>query len=185
MVLPILKFPDPRLRQESLPVREDMPPEELQRLVADMLDTMYDAGGVGLAAIQVGRPLRLLVLDVGLGPEVYVDPSEPLLGPERARMREGCLSFPGVFGDVERSTSVEFEEVYRAASATGVPPMVNLVAAGVNTSDLPGTPEQRRMRAQCLQHEVEHFEGVLLVDHMSAVAIDRARRRAKRLGRGR
>src|SRR5687767_11208373 len=108
-VLPIITLPDPLLRKTSAPIeRVD---EGLQRLIDDMFETMYDAPGVGLAAVQVGVPRRLIVLDVGgenedeKRPLVMINPEVVRLGPEMRMHEEGCLSIPDVRIDIERPSA--------------------------------------------------------------------------------
>lgn len=147
-VLPIVEFPDERLRQVSAPVsRFD---ESLRELVDDMFATMYDAPGVGLAAIQVGQPLRLMVIDVQPEgkpqPLVLVNPE--ITATEGAlQWEEGCLSVPGFTAPVDR-----FERVrVKAQDLTGQP--FELAAEG--------------LLAIAIQHENDHLNGVLFIDHLS------------------
>ena len=159
-LLPIVEVPDPVLRQMSTPVeRFD---DELRAFVADMFETMYDAPGIGLAAIQVGVPRRLLVIDLQepeeedgeavRSPQVFVNPVLTPVGEERVIYNEGCLSIPDQFGEVERAAMIE---------------------AVWQTPD----GEERRGRfdglmAICLQHEVDHLNGVLFTDHLSRLKRD-------------
>ena len=154
-ILPILEAPDPRLRAKSLPV--DGVDDELRALIADMFDTMYDAPGIGLAAIQIGVPKRVLVIDlqeeededgkpirnprVFINPELY-DPSE-----EHSVYNEGCLSVPDQFAEVERPAIVHA----RWLDADGK----------AHDEKLDG------LLATCLQHEMDHLEGILFIDHLS------------------
>lgn len=152
-LLDILTHPDPRLRRVSEPVeRIDAP---LRQLVADMLETMYDARGVGLAAPQVGACLRLVVIDVGRRTSADDAPADDplvLINPQIVEAdgelvwREGCLSVPGVAAEVERRGRVVVEYV-----------------------DLAGAPQRREatgLLAVCIQHELDHLEGTLYVDRL-------------------
>ena len=168
---PIIKLPDPRLRQRSEPVG---PVDEgVHALVRDMLDTMYDAPGVGLAAIQVGVPKRLIVIDVGKNPEdrdpiVLLDPEITWASEETRVHEEGCLSIPDYYEEVERPDRIGFR--YR---------------------DLDGATVEREadgLLATCVQHEIDHLNGVLFIDHLSRLKRDRAVKKfakaAKREGDG-
>jgi peptide deformylase len=148
----ILKYPDKRLRAPGLPVGEMTP--ELQQLVDDMAETMYAAPGVGLAATQIGEPVRIFVLDLqqseeegGIsGLQVFVNP-EILERREEIIWEEGCLSFPGVHEEIHRDAWVRV----RARDRNGV-------AFEVEASDL---------YAVAIQHEIDHLDGVLMVDRVS------------------
>lgn len=152
----ILEVPDPRLRVISTP-HEGPIDDELRTLIADMFDTMYDAPGIGLAAIQVGVPKRVLVIDlqeeqdeegkpirapmVFINPEI-VDPAEDM-----STYTEGCLSVPDQFADVDRPASCRARWI-----------------------DLDGKQHDERiegMLATCLQHEMDHLEGIVFIDHLS------------------
>jgi peptide deformylase len=168
-IRPILEVPDPRLKTVSRPVeRFD---DELRALVDDMFETMYDAPGIGLAAIQVGVPLRVLVIDlqepdpnaqpgdchaeacdhdhqpVRRNPRVFVNPE--ILDPsqEHSVYQEGCLSVPEIYAEVERPATVR-----------------------ARWQDLDGMVHEEAMAglmATCLQHEMDHLQGVLFIDHLS------------------
>ncbi|MDQ0467961.1 peptide deformylase [Labrys wisconsinensis] len=147
---PIIILPDPKLRLKSAPVeRVD---GELVALADDMLQTMYDAPGIGLAAIQVGVPRRLLVIDVSRpeeerAPQVFINPSIVWSSEERSVYDEGCLSIPDYYAEVERPARVRVAYVDRAGKAQ------DLEADG--------------LLATCLQHEIDHLDGVLFIDHIS------------------
>lgn len=134
----------PILRQETQPVERMT--EELRRLTDDMFETMHAAKGIGLAAPQVGRPERLAVIDIDDNPIVVVNP-EIILREGSAKGEEGCLSIPEIFGDVERATRV----TVRALDRDGKP-------FELDATDL---------LARCLQHEIDHLDGILFVDHLS------------------
>lgn len=186
MLLPMVLLPDPILRQRSLPVeRVD---DELRRLTDDMLETMYDAPGIGLAAVQVGVPRRLITLDVaerderesdedGSAPQddapprrepiVMVNPEIVKASDERSVYEEGCLSIPDYFADVERPATVR-----------------------VRWTDLDGREHEREdggLWAVCVQHEIDHLDGALFIDHLSRLRRDRVVRKfvkmAKEAGR--
>ncbi len=165
-VRPLIILPDPVLRQISRPVEQV--DGRLRRFAADMLDTMYDAPGIGLAAIQVGEPIRLLVIDLAKegeprAPQVFVNPEVVLRSDERSVYEEGCLSIPDYYAEVERPASVK-----------------------VTYLDLDGT--QREMAADglmatCLQHEIDHLDGVLFIDHISKLKRDMVVKKFKKLAR--
>jgi peptide deformylase len=145
--LDILEFPDPRLRLVAQPV--EIFDAELKRLADDMLATMYDAPGIGLAATQVNIQKRLLVLDVSethAEPRVFINP-ELLESRGTEVCQEGCLSFPGVYADVERKDWIRV----KAQDATG------------KTFEL----ETDGLLAVCIQHEMDHLVGKVFVDYLS------------------
>lgn len=152
MILPIVQYPDPLLTKISEPV--DKIDDELRRFAADMADTMYDAEGVGLAAIQVGRPIRLIVVDIS-GPEkrealnCYVNPVLTVLpDAEEEEGEEGCLSVP-----------------YQYRSKVWRPNRVLLEATDLD--EKPVRLEAEGFLAVCLQHECDHLQGTLFLDHLS------------------
>lgn len=140
----LVVFPDERLRQKSLEADFS---EDLQILIHNMFAVMYQYKGVGLSAIQIGTPLRVIVADVGNGREIYINPKIERIGGTKKLMKEGCLSFPGIYEDVERYSkiTVSYQDI-------------NQVNHIVNTGGL---------RAQMLQHEIEHLDGVLLSDKVA------------------
>jgi peptide deformylase len=150
--LPILIVPDPHLRRKARAVTP-ADADVVRALAPRMLATMYAAPGIGLAAPQVGSDLRLVVLDVGSkekpAPMVLVNPEITAISAERAVREEGCLSLPGQYADVERPARVRLRWL-----------------------ELDGT--RREMEAEgllgvCLQHEIDHLDGILFVDHISAL----------------
>lgn len=153
-ILPIIETPDPRLRAISKPVeRVD---DELRRFMDDMLETMYDAPGIGLAAIQVGVAKRVLVIDLQendeKNPRFFVNPEIVWESEEFSSYQEGCLSVPDVYGDVERPARVR-----------------------VKYLDYNGEAREEEMDgllATCIQHEMDHLEGVLYIDHLSKLKRD-------------
>jgi peptide deformylase len=155
------RYGDPVLRRRSEPVGEITP--ELQALAADMIDTMYDEAGIGLAAPQVGVSLRLMVVgdERGRDPRALVNPAIVERGGE-ITAEEGCLSLPGIFADVTRSEWVRIE-----------------------AKDLDGQPVSIRARglhARVFQHEIDHLDGVLFIDHLDPMTRDRIKRKIKKEG---
>ena len=149
--LPIIVAPDPRLEKISQPVaRVD---DALRQLMDDMLETMYDAPGIGLAAPQVGVLQRLIVVDVGeegeRRPHFLVNPEITWVSDEDVTFNEGCLSLPEHYADVVRPKAVKVSYLDRDNQRR------ELAAEG--------------LLAICLQHEIDHLEGVLFVDHVSAL----------------
>ncbi|MBB3315250.1 MULTISPECIES: peptide deformylase [Rhizobium] len=154
-IKPLIILPDPLLRQVSKPIeRVDA---DFQRLADDMLETMYDAPGIGLAAIQIGVPRRMLVIDVSREgeekqPLVFVNPEIVASSDERSVYEEGCLSIPDYYAEVERPATVT-----------------------VNYLDRDGkeqTVQADGLLATCLQHEIDHLNGVLFIDHISRLKRD-------------
>jgi len=143
-LLPIRVLGDPVLRERTVPVRAVT--DELRTLIADMLETMYVAEGIGLAAPQVGRSERITVVDVDGEAIVLVNP-EILERSGNDRAEEGCLSIPEIFGDVDRADAI----VVRALDRDGT--VFELEATG--------------LLARCIQHEVDHLDGKLFVDYLS------------------
>ena len=160
-VLRVRKYGDPALRWRAEPVGEITP--ETRRIIADMIDTMYDEVGIGLAAPQVGVALRLIVVsdEEGRGAQVLVDPVVAAQGGE-ATAEEGCLSIPGVFAPVTRSAWVRVE----ARDADGRPVAI----------------DARGLRARVLQHELDHLDGILFIDRLDPVTRDRIKRKIKKEG---
>jgi peptide deformylase len=148
--LPIETLGAPVLRQKADAVIEI--DDELRLLIADMFDTMYAAEGIGLAGNQVGVPRRVIVVDVkdsGHGPLALVNPRIVERGREVEKGEEGCLSIPGVSALVERPLSVTVE--------------------GLDDQGHPIRLEAEGLLARCLLHEVDHLEGILFIDHLSAL----------------
>ena len=181
----ILEVPDPRLKTVSVPVEKDEFDDDLRTLVDDMFETMYAAPGIGLAAIQVGVPKRVLVIDLQepdesaeaedcgddhcghdhrpaiLNPRVFINPE--ILDPaeELATYQEGCLSVPEIYADVDRPATCR-----------------------VRYQDLDGETHEEDMTgmmATCIQHEMDHLEGVLFIDHLSRLKRSMALKKLKKL----
>ena len=159
-LLNILHFPDPRLRIKARPIAAVT--ETHRVLAADMLETMYAAPGIGLAATQVGVDQRLIVVDVsddGNQPQVFLNPE--ILAQEGTEvMQEGCLSVPGVYEDVERAERVRV----RAMGLDGQ----------TREFDADG------LLAVCIQHEIDHLNGKLFVDYLSDLKRQRIRKRIEK-----
>lgn len=149
-IKPLIILPDPVLRQRSTPVeRVD---QDIRKLTSDMLATMYDAPGIGLAAIQVGIPLRMLVIDLSKEgearqPLVFINPEIVRSSDERSVYEEGCLSIPDYYAEVERPAAV----TVKSLDAEGREQLT----------------EAEGLLATCLQHEIDHLDGVLFIDHIS------------------
>jgi peptide deformylase len=155
-ILPILTLPDSKLRLVSAPIeRVDA---SLNKLIDDMIVTMHDAPGVGLAAVQIGEPLRLLVADVAKkddppAPEAYINPEILWSSDERSVYEEGCLSIPDYYEEVERPASIRMRYIDRSGKTQ------EIVAEG--------------LLATVLRHEFDHLNGVLFIDHISKLKRDR------------
>ena len=149
-IKPLIILPDPLLRQVSTPIeRVDA---DLQKLADDMLETMYDAPGIGLAAIQVGIARRLLVIDVSKEgeekqPLVIINPEIIKSSDARSVYEEGCLSIPDYYAEVERPAQVTVKAIDRDGKEQVI--------------------EADGLLATCLQHEIDHLNGVLFIDHIS------------------
>jgi peptide deformylase len=154
-ILPIIETPDPRLRTISTPL--EAVNDELRTLIDDMFETMYAAPGIGLAAIQVGVPKRLLVIDLQeeqdeegkpvKDPRVFINPEILETSEQLQVYQEGCLSVPDAYADIERPASIRARWQERDGK--------------VREEQLDG------LLAVCLQHEMDHLEGVLFIDHLS------------------
>jgi peptide deformylase len=165
-IRPILTVPDPVLKQRSLPV--DKVDDELRALMDDMLETMYDAPGIGLAAIQIGVPKRVIVMDLARGdepkaPRYFVNPEILWASEELKPYEEGCLSVPEFFDEVDRPAQVKLKYLnYHGEEVI---------------EDADG------LYAVCIQHEMDHLDGVLFIDHLSRLKRDTAVRKVKKLTR--
>ena len=146
----ILILPDLKLRLTSEPVTAV--DASVRALIDDMFETMYDAPGIGLAAIQVGVPKRVLVMDIDQkdgkkNPKGYINPKILWASEEMATFEEGCLSVPEIWDEVERPAKIRAEYLDRDGKRHEI--------------------EAEGLLATCLQHEMDHLEGVLFVDHLS------------------
>jgi len=153
----ILILPDKRLRLKSEPVKRV--DAAVRKLVEDMFETMYDAPGIGLAAIQVGTPKRVVTMDLSKkedtekNPLVFINPEVLWSSEETATYEEGCLSIPEYYGDVERPAQVRVKYLDLEGKAHEI--------------------EANGLLATCLQHEIDHTNGVLFIDHLSKLKRDR------------
>ncbi len=164
-LLPIIEVPDSMLRAQSAPIeRVD---EELERLITSMFETMYEAPGIGLAAVQVAVPRRLMVIDlqdpeeVGEGeeegppvrrPHVFINPEILHRSDARKSYNEGCLSIPEQYAEIERPDLVRLRWLDRS-----------------------GTPQEGEfdgLMSVCIQHEIDHLDGVLFIDYLSRLKRD-------------
>ncbi len=158
--LEILHYPDPRLRNCARPV--DVVDEDVKTLVDNMLETMYEAPGIGLAATQVNVDRRVIVIDVS------EDKSQPLcfINPEleetdgQVELEEGCLSVPGIYETVQRAEQIRVRAVNREGESF--------------TLDAEG------LLAVCIQHEIDHLDGKLFVDYLSRLKQQRIRKKAQK-----
>ncbi len=165
-IKPLIILPDPILRKISTPIeRVDA---NLQKLADDMLETMYQAPGIGLAAIQVGEPLRLLVIDVAgkdepKAPQVFINPEILWKSDEPNVYEEGCLSIPDYYAEVERPKRIRVSYLDRDGKKQEC--------------------EADGLLATCLQHEIDHLDGVLFIDHISKLKRDMVIRKFKKLAK--
>lgn len=152
---PLVLLPDPILKTVSRPVENV--DKALLKLADAMLETMYDAPGIGLAAIQVGEPLRMLVIDLAKegeekAPQIFINPEIIALTEDRSIYEEGCLSIPDYYAEVERPSGVRVKHVGRDGKSYEI--------------------EATGLLATCLQHEIDHLNGVLFIDHISKLKRD-------------
>jgi peptide deformylase len=167
-IRPLVILPDPVLRQQSRQIENF--DAQLKRFADDMLETMYDAPGIGLAAIQVAEPIRLVVVDLSgeeepRQPQVFVNPQILTRSEGLNVHEEGCLSIPDYYAEVERPASIR-----------------------VGYQDLAGNKHELNadgLLATCLQHEIDHLDGVLFIDHISRLKRDMVVRKFKKLARDR
>ena len=167
-VKPLIILPDPLLRQVSKPVeRVDAP---LLSFAQDMLDTMYHAPGIGLAAIQVGEPIRLVVIDLAKegeppAPQIFINPEIVASGDDVNIHEEGCLSIPDYYAEVERPGSVTVRYLDKEGKQR------ELAADG--------------LLATCLQHEIDHLNGKLFIDYLGPLKRQMITRKMEKLKRER
>lgn len=163
-LLPILEFPDPRLRTVAEPVTEFN--DELRQLVKDMFETMYDAPGIGLAATQINVHQRIITIDTSEDkdePLVVINPQVEVLVSETETMQEGCLSVPGFYEDVIRPNQVRL--------------------SAQNEHGETYTIDAEGLLAVCIQHEIDHLDGKLFVDYLSPLKRNRIRSKLEKLHR--
>ena len=159
----ILILPDKRLRLVSEPVKAF--DKQLRRLIDDMFETMYAAPGIGLAAVQIGAPQRVVTMDLAKkdepkNPQVFINPAVTWSSSEQASHEEGCLSIPEYYEQVERPVAVK-----------------------VKFFGLDGKPQEIEatgLLATCLQHEIDHINGVLFIDHISKLKRDMVMKKFKK-----
>jgi peptide deformylase len=171
-VLPIVEVPDPRLRVISKPV--DAVTDETRAFVQDLIDTMYAANGIGLAAIQVGVDSRILVIDLQeerdeddkpiKAPQAYINPEILSVSEETSTYNEGCLSIPEQYADVQRPAACRVRWLDEQGK--------------VHEEELTG------LLATCMQHEVDHLNGVLFIDHISRLKRDMALKKLAKIRKG-
>lgn len=159
-LLPILEFPDPRLRTKAVPVdAAEVAAPAFQTLLDDMLQTMYDAPGIGLAASQVDVHKRFMVIDVSEeknAPQVFINPQ--IVDRQGGQVyQEGCLSVPGIFADVTRADSITVRFLDRSGQAREL------------TTD--------GLLAVCIQHEMDHLDGKLFIDYLSPLKREMVRKK--------
>lgn len=160
-LLDILEFPDPRLRTKAAPVAEVT--DATRNLVDNLLETMYAAPGIGLAATQVNVHQRVLVIDVSEEhnqPLVFINPEVTVLNPELGEYDEGCLSVPGFYETVQRPQHISVTALDRNGECF--------------SRELDG------LLAICLQHEIDHLDGKLFVDYISPVKRQRIRKKLQK-----
>lgn len=162
-IRPLVIIPDSKLRLVSEPVQEIT--SDIRRLADDMLETMYDAPGVGLAAIQIGVPVRMVTMDVSKSederqPMVLINPEIVWASEEKRVYEEGCLSIPEYYEEVERPDRVRFR-------------YMDLEGATIE-QDADG------LLATCVQHEIDHLNGVLFIDYLSKLKRDRVMTKFKK-----
>lgn len=162
----ILVVPNPVLKQVSQPV--DKVDDALRALMDDMLETMYEAPGIGLAAIQIGVPKRVIVMDLAgpdeeKAPRYFVNPEILWASDDTAPYEEGCLSIPEIYDEVERPARVKLKYLNYQGDEV--------------IEDAEG------LFAVCIQHEMDHLEGVLFIDHLSRLKRDRAVAKVKKQAR--
>ena len=160
-LLPILEFPDPRLRKVAKPVTEFN--DTLQKLVEDMLETMYEAPGIGLAATQINHHERVIVIDVSEDkdqPLVLINPEVTVLDEELGSYDEGCLSVPGFYETVERPKKVKISAKNQFGEEQDI--------------------DADELLAVCVQHEIDHLDGKLFVDYISPLKRNRIRNKLEK-----
>ena len=152
----IVKLPDKRLRLVSEPVKRI--DAEIRKLVDDLFETMYKAPGIGLAAIQIGVPKRVIAMDLSKKednhePQVFINPEIVWTSDATAKYEEGCLSIPDYYEEVERPAEVKVKYLDRDGKSREI--------------------DAKGLMATCLQHEIDHTNGVLFIDHLSKLKRDR------------
>ena len=165
-LLPILNFPDPRLRTKAKPVA--VVNDAIRTLASDMLETMYAAPGIGLAASQVDKHIQLIVMDLSEdrdNPLVFINPKITPLTAETMPYEEGCLSVPQIYDKVERPSRVKIEALNLEGQSFQI--------------------EADELLAVCIQHEMDHLNGKLFVDYLSPLKRQRIRDKLEKVSRQR
>jgi peptide deformylase len=149
-IRPLVYLPDPILKMPSTMIESVS--TKVRRLADDMLETMYDAPGIGLAAVQIGEPVRMVVIDLekdpdARKPQVFINPEVIWSSDERSVYEEGCLSIPDYYADVERPATVRVRHLGLDGKQHEI--------------------EAKELLATCLQHEIDHLNGVLFIDYIS------------------
>lgn len=160
-ILPILEYPDPRLRKKAKPVVTV--DDDIKRLVDDMFETMIDAHGIGLAASQVDVHQRVIVMDLmeeGSQPRVFINPEIEVLNDTTEPYDEGCLSVPGFYETVARPS--------------------NVMISAIDREGRPFKEKASGLLAICIQHEIDHLEGKLFVDYLSPLKRQIIRKKMKK-----
>jgi peptide deformylase len=162
-IRPLVIIPDSKLRLISEPIKEIT--KDIRQLADDMLETMYDAPGVGLAAIQIGEPVRMVTMDVSKSederqPMLLINPEIVWASEEKRVYEEGCLSIPEYYEEVERPDRVRFRYMN--------------INGEVIEQDADG------LMATCVQHEIDHLNGVLFIDYLSKLKRDRVMTKFKK-----
>jgi peptide deformylase len=155
-LLPILEFPDPRLRTIAEPV--ETVDSEVNKIIDDMFETMYDAPGIGLAATQVNIHRQIITIDISEDnnePLVLINPTFEVLDQTLEEMQEGCLSVPGFYEEVQRPNHIRVKALDRKGAAVEF--------------------EAHDLLAVCIQHEIDHLNGKLFVDYLSNLKRTRIR----------
>ena len=165
---PLVLLPDPILKTVSRPVSKV--DSHILKLADDMLDTMYDAPGIGLAAIQIAEPLRMLVIDLAKegeekAPQFFINPEILAVTQDLSVYEEGCLSIPDYYAEVERPAGVRVKYVDRHGKSQEI--------------------EATGLLATCLQHEIDHLNGVLFIDHISKLKREMVTRKFGKLAKQR
>lgn len=160
-ILPILEYPDPRLRKKAKPVVTV--DDDIKRLVDDMFETMIDSHGIGLAASQVDVHQRVIVMDLmedGSQPRVFINPEIEVLNDTTEPYDEGCLSVPGFYETVARPS--------------------NVMISALDREGRPFKEKASGLLATCIQHEIDHLEGKLFVDYLSPLKRQIIRKKMKK-----
>ena len=160
-ILPILEYPDPRLRKKAKPVVTV--DDDIKRLVDDMFETMIDSHGIGLAATQVNVHKRVIVMDLveeGSQPRVFINPEIEVLDETTEPYDEGCLSVPGFYETVARPS--------------------NVMISALDREGKPFKEKASGLLAICIQHEIDHLEGKLFVDYLSPLKRQIIRKKMKK-----